>query len=61
MARAIFVKKARKNIPGTSIKTGDSYYWWKFRFGVPRVPRNPVVVRDDGCEDRNTRRTEVDQ
>jgi hypothetical protein len=33
MARAHFVKKARKAIKGTDIKPGDSYYWWKFRFG----------------------------
>lgn len=33
MARANFVKKARKDIPGTDIKAGDSYYWWKFRHG----------------------------
>lgn len=33
MARANFVAKARKDIPGTDIKKGDSYYWWKFRHG----------------------------
>lgn len=33
MARATLVKKARKDIPGTDIKAGDSYYWWAFRFG----------------------------
>lgn len=33
MAKATFVKKARKDIPGTNIKAGESYYWWKFRFG----------------------------
>lgn len=32
MARAHFVKKARKDQPG-GIKAGDSYYWWEFRFG----------------------------
>ena len=31
MARATFVKKARKDVAGTEIKKGDSYYWWKFR------------------------------
>lgn len=30
MARAHFVKKARKDHPG-GIKKGDSYWWWKFR------------------------------
>ncbi len=33
MARATFVKKARKDVPGTDIKAGDSYYWWKFMSG----------------------------
>lgn len=32
MTRATFVKKARKDQPG-GIKAGESYYWWKFRFG----------------------------
>lgn len=31
MARAIFVKKARKD--NSVVKKGESYYWWKFRFG----------------------------
>lgn len=39
MARANFVKAARKDIPGTDIKKGDSYYWWKFRFGGKRVSK----------------------
>lgn len=39
MARANFVKAARKDIPGTGIKKGDSYYWWKFRFGGKRVSK----------------------
>jgi len=33
MTRAIFVKKAQKDYPEHSIKKGESYYWWKFRFG----------------------------
>lgn len=33
MARVTFVKKARKDYPYSEIKRGDSYYWWKFRFG----------------------------
>lgn len=33
MARATFVKKARKNVQGTNIKKGEAYYWWKFRHG----------------------------
>jgi chromosome segregation ATPase len=32
MARAHFVKKARKDYPDDGIKKGDSYYWWKFNF-----------------------------
>lgn len=41
MARATFVKKARKDIEGTEIKKGDSYYWWKFRFGGKRYSKTP--------------------
>lgn len=41
MARVTFVKKARKSIPGTDIKKGDSYYWWKFRFGDRHVSKTP--------------------
>ncbi len=33
MARAHFVKKARKDNPAHGIKKGDTYYWWKFRRG----------------------------
>lgn len=33
MARANFVKSARKADKEYGIKVGDSYYWWKFRFG----------------------------
>jgi len=33
MPRVYFVKKARKDYPAFGIKKGDSYYWWKFRYG----------------------------
>lgn len=33
MARVQTVKKARKAYPEFGIKKGDTYYWWKFRFG----------------------------
>jgi hypothetical protein len=33
MARATFVKKARRAVPDAGIAVGDSYYWWKFRHG----------------------------
>ena len=39
MARAHFVKKARKTIRGTGIKKGDSYWWWKFRYGEKQVSK----------------------
>jgi len=39
MPRVHSVKKARKDIPGTDIKKGDSYYWWKFRYGPKRVSK----------------------
>lgn len=41
MARAHFVKAARKAIPESGIKVGDSYYWWKFRYGGKRVSKTP--------------------
>lgn len=31
MARATFVKSARKDNPDHGIKKGDSYWWWSFR------------------------------
>lgn len=33
MPRVHTVKKARKNYPDYDIKKGDTYYWWKFRYG----------------------------
>lgn len=41
MARATFVKKARKAVPAADIKVGDSYYWWKFRFGGKHYSKTP--------------------
>jgi hypothetical protein len=41
MAKAHYVKKARKAIKDAGIKIGDSYYWWKFRFGGRRVSKTP--------------------
>lgn len=41
MARATFVKSARKDVPNSDIKKGDSYYWWKFRFGGKHVSKTP--------------------
>lgn len=34
MPRVTFVKKARKDNP--VVKAGESYYWWKFRYGGKR-------------------------
>lgn len=31
MARATFVKKARRAVPSAGIKVGDSYWWWSFK------------------------------
>jgi len=31
MARAIFVKSARKDYPDIGVKKGESYWWWQFR------------------------------
>jgi hypothetical protein len=33
MAKATFVKAARKAVPSAGIEVGDSYWWWKFRYG----------------------------
>lgn len=41
MPRVHFVKKARKDIDGSDIKKGESYYWWKFRYGGKHVSRTP--------------------
>ena len=42
MARAHFVKKARKDYPNNSIKKGDSYWWWKFPYsGVSKSKTKP--------------------
>ena len=37
--RVYHVKKARKARPEHNIKVGDSYYWWKFRFGGKRFSK----------------------
>lgn len=37
MARANFVKKARKDNP--AVKKGESYYWWQFRHGPKRYSK----------------------
>lgn len=36
MARAYFVKKARKDNKAAGIKKGDSYWWWKLSIRHPR-------------------------
>ena len=33
MPRVNIIKKAKKNYPEQGIKKGDTYYWWKFRYG----------------------------
>lgn len=33
MPRVHYVKKARKSYKDDGIKKGESYYWWKFRYG----------------------------
>jgi hypothetical protein len=39
MARVHFVKKARKDVPNSDIKKGDSYFWWKHKFGSKQVSK----------------------
>lgn len=41
MPRVTHVKKARKNVKGSNIKKGESYYWWKFRYGGKHVSKTP--------------------
>ena len=41
MPRVTFVKKARKDQPNNGIIRGDSYYWWKFRWGPKIVSKTP--------------------
>lgn len=41
MPRVNHVKKARKDVKDTDIKAGDSYYWWKFRYGGKRYSKTP--------------------
>jgi hypothetical protein len=41
MPKVTHVKKARKDVPGTDIKAGEPYYWWKFRYGGKRYSRAP--------------------
>jgi hypothetical protein len=45
MPRVHFVKKARKDVNDV-IKAGDSYYWWKFRYGGKRVSTTPPKPKD---------------
>lgn len=40
MARAHFVKKARKDHPEGGIKKGDSYWWWAFMVGGRGGPKH---------------------
>ena len=39
MPRVTHVKKARKNYKEQGIKKGESYYWWKFRFGSKHMSK----------------------
>ncbi len=45
MARAHFVKKARKARPEVGIEVGDSYYWWAFMQGGRGGPRHYSKTR----------------
>ena len=39
MPRVHFVKVARKPIPHAGVAVGESYFWWKFRYGGRRVSK----------------------
>lgn len=49
MPRVHFVKKARKDNP--AVKAGESYYWWKFRYGGKQFskkrPRPSQLTQSD--------------
>lgn len=51
MPKVNFVKKARKNYKEAGIKKGESYYWWKFRFGgkymQKTAPRRSQLTQSD--------------
>lgn len=39
MPRVHTVQKAAKDYPAQGISRGDTYYWWKFRFGGKRMSK----------------------
>jgi hypothetical protein len=39
MPKVTFVKKARKDVPNSDIKAGESYYWWAFMQGGRGGPK----------------------
>lgn len=41
MPRVTVVKHARKDYPEHDIKKGDTYYWWKFKFGGKHFSKTP--------------------
>ena len=41
MPRVHHVKRARKAVKSAGIKVGDSYYWWKFRYGGKHTSKTP--------------------
>jgi ABC-type transporter Mla subunit MlaD len=41
MPKVHHVLKARKDVKGTDIKRGDSYYWWQFRNCAKSVSKTP--------------------
>jgi hypothetical protein len=51
MARAKFVKKAAKDYLEHGIKKGESYWWWKFRFGAKHfsktAPKESQLTQSD--------------
>jgi len=40
MPRVHKVNKARKDYPEQGIQKGDTYYWWKFRYGGKRMSKD---------------------
>lgn len=71
MARLNVVKKSRKAYKEFGIKKGDTYYWWKFRFGgvhkSKTQPKRSQLTQSDflgqvyDLEDEMTEASEIDQ
>lgn len=44
MPRVYYVKRARRDYSDEGIRRGESYYWWKFKFGSKQRSKTPPQV-----------------